>query len=384
MRIALVVEGGGMRGAYPGGMAHALAELGLQDAFDVVYGTSAGAFVAVGFVSGQSWGPATVFHRDLACREFIDPKRAAYRQGPLLSLDFLIDDVMEREPFNWDALLNAEIPVHIMATSVKGFRGEAVTGLRTPDEYRAVLRASACIPFVSGTSVPFRGESWIDGSVADPLPVSRAIAAGATHVLSLLSRPRPLLGKARWEGATRMLPAIDAVGFADRRTAALWEGANRRFPAVDLERRTAVWRENTERRTAAWRENTERRTAALRENTERRAAALRESTERRTAGWREEAEGRMAAWWEGVEGAMPEVARALAARSDRYAASMRMVIDGEHPGRAGAKLLALAPARDCNVRALTVHGGRLKRASDVGYGTVCAAVRAATGRTVLR
>ena len=40
-RLALAIEGGGMRGAVSAGMAIAIDELGLTDAFDAVYGASA-------------------------------------------------------------------------------------------------------------------------------------------------------------------------------------------------------------------------------------------------------------------------------------------------------------------------------------------------------
>ena len=54
--LALVVEGGGMRGAVSGGGLQALHDLGLRDAFDVVYGSSAGAINATYFLSGQRDG----------------------------------------------------------------------------------------------------------------------------------------------------------------------------------------------------------------------------------------------------------------------------------------------------------------------------------------
>src|SRR5215210_4438182 len=52
-RVALVVEGGGMRGAVSGGMALALDELGLAGAFDAAYGSSAGTLNAMWLVSGR-------------------------------------------------------------------------------------------------------------------------------------------------------------------------------------------------------------------------------------------------------------------------------------------------------------------------------------------
>ena len=42
MKIALAIEGGGMRGCVAAGMAAAISELGLLESFDAVYGASAG------------------------------------------------------------------------------------------------------------------------------------------------------------------------------------------------------------------------------------------------------------------------------------------------------------------------------------------------------
>jgi len=55
-KLALVVEGGGMRGAVSGGGLQALHDLGLRDVFDCVYGSSAGAINATYFLSGQRDG----------------------------------------------------------------------------------------------------------------------------------------------------------------------------------------------------------------------------------------------------------------------------------------------------------------------------------------
>ena len=49
-KIALAIEGGGMRGAVAAGSAAAIHFLGLNDAIDVVYGSSAGAMIGAYFV----------------------------------------------------------------------------------------------------------------------------------------------------------------------------------------------------------------------------------------------------------------------------------------------------------------------------------------------
>ena len=51
--LALAIEGGGMRGSVSAGMAAAIATLGLTDAFDSVYGSSAGSIVGSYMISRQ-------------------------------------------------------------------------------------------------------------------------------------------------------------------------------------------------------------------------------------------------------------------------------------------------------------------------------------------
>lgn len=52
-RLALSIEGGGMRGAVSAGMASAIACLGLCDSFDQIYGSSAGSIIGAYMVSRQ-------------------------------------------------------------------------------------------------------------------------------------------------------------------------------------------------------------------------------------------------------------------------------------------------------------------------------------------
>lgn len=52
-KLALAIEGGGMRGAVSAGMTAALVSLGLEDTVDIVYGSSAGCVIAAYLLSGQ-------------------------------------------------------------------------------------------------------------------------------------------------------------------------------------------------------------------------------------------------------------------------------------------------------------------------------------------
>lgn len=187
--MAVVVGGGGMRGAYAAGMLDALSTDGWRDTVDVIYGASSGSFLAACFAAGHAGSAAASFPADLASREFVDLRRFAARRRPVLSLDHLVDHVLGvTRPMPWDALAASATGVRVVATAVDDLRARTLDDLHTPDDWRSALRASSAIPVFAGPAVEHRGRFWIDGSIGEPLALARAVRDGATHVLVLLSR----------------------------------------------------------------------------------------------------------------------------------------------------------------------------------------------------
>jgi predicted patatin/cPLA2 family phospholipase len=208
-RIALAVSGGGMRGAYAGGMVHALQEAGLGDWFDVVYGSSAGAYVGAGLLLGSGKGSAHIFFEDMACRAFIDPRR--FPRRPLVSLDHLLDDVLvHSKPLHWDRLRDSPVPLRVVATAADDLRPHVLEPT-TSAEWKLALRATASIPLLAGPAVALHGRHWIDGSVTEPVPVLRALHDGATHVLALFTRAASELRRGAGTGPARWARALDRV-----------------------------------------------------------------------------------------------------------------------------------------------------------------------------
>jgi len=91
-RIALAVEGGAMRGVISAGMVSALESFGLTDAFDAVYGSSAGAINAAYFLAGQATLGTRIYYEDINNTSFIRLGRAAAGR-PIVNLSYLLDDV---------------------------------------------------------------------------------------------------------------------------------------------------------------------------------------------------------------------------------------------------------------------------------------------------
>ena len=88
-RVALVLEGGGMRGVVSAGMAAALERLGLTASFDLVVGSSAGAINGGALLAGVAGGCAAAYHGPFASRSFVNPARVLWGR-PVMSVDYVL------------------------------------------------------------------------------------------------------------------------------------------------------------------------------------------------------------------------------------------------------------------------------------------------------
>src|SRR3954449_11034975 len=124
-RIALVVEGGGMRGAVSGGMALGLDELALAQAFDAAYGSSAGTLNAMWLVSGRVRDGIPTWTDPRLVHELISRRRALLRRGPVVDVRRLVEERYEQlSPGLFDAVLAGSTELHPIATAVD--TGQAV------------------------------------------------------------------------------------------------------------------------------------------------------------------------------------------------------------------------------------------------------------------
>jgi predicted patatin/cPLA2 family phospholipase len=187
-RVALVIEGGGMRGVVSAGMTAALEQLGLLDAFDEVHGASAGAFNAAFLLAGQAAYLTTLYQHGFGDPRFVSILRAL-RGGPALDMDYVITDVWTRQrPLRFEAILASPIELHCTATDADRAEIVDLTDLQDAEEIRCALRASGRLPWLAGPPVTFRGRRLLDATLAEAIPV-RAVFASATDVLVLQTRP---------------------------------------------------------------------------------------------------------------------------------------------------------------------------------------------------
>ena len=188
-RVAVVMEGGGMRGVVSAGMTAALERLGLTRCFDLVVGSSAGALNAAALLGGVARPAAAMYHTVLASRQFVNPVRLLFGK-PALDVRFVLahaDDDLDADRHH--RTISSPIPLHCVALDVDSARLVEFSGMRTKDELWNVLLATTRMPWIGGDPVPIDGRRYIDGALTCPIPVDNAIDAGATHVLVLQTRP---------------------------------------------------------------------------------------------------------------------------------------------------------------------------------------------------
>jgi predicted patatin/cPLA2 family phospholipase len=188
-RVALVLEGGGMRGVVSAGMTAAIERLGLAACFDLVVGSSAGALNGVGLLTGVAAAGPGIYSGPLASRQFINPARFLIGR-PVLDVHFLLGHASASAGADrQERMIAGATGLVCVAVDVDTAGPVTFAGMRTPEELRDVLMATTRMPLVGGGPVTIGGRRFLDGALAASIPLEAALEAGATHVLVLQTRP---------------------------------------------------------------------------------------------------------------------------------------------------------------------------------------------------
>ncbi|MBD1549769.1 patatin-like phospholipase family protein [Roseibium aggregatum] len=178
--IALVIEGGGMRGVTAGGMVSALEDFGLTSCFDSIHGSSAGAATGAYFLSNQASFGTSLFYEDINNRNFINPINVLFGK-PILDTSFLVDFAMvKKKPIDFKKLQASKAKLYISCTDIDLASPYIISGFKTYDHYRSLLKASMTLPFIAGSAAKVDGRRLLDGGLLQQIAIDSAIQAGAT------------------------------------------------------------------------------------------------------------------------------------------------------------------------------------------------------------
>jgi predicted patatin/cPLA2 family phospholipase len=185
-KLALLVEGGGMRGVCSAGGLVALDAMGFRNVFDQIYATSAGAMNVAYMLAGQAVFGIQIYYKEINNGKFIN----FWRLSKVVNIDFIFDTVVTQiRPLNTARVLEA--PCEFLVTVLDKDSAETVV-LRTtdyPQEILALLKATTALPVVYNRSVQIGSRHYIDGGLGSPVPLDHAIQRGCTDLLVFLTRP---------------------------------------------------------------------------------------------------------------------------------------------------------------------------------------------------
>jgi predicted patatin/cPLA2 family phospholipase len=190
-RVALVIEGGGMRGVVSSAMCAVIEREGLLDAFDLVAGASAGALNGAALIGGVADGCTREYAGALTDRRFINPARLLLGRAVIdvrYVLDYAHPDTLDEG--RHARALQSPIALHAVACDIATARAVDLTGMADQRSLHDALLASSRLPWIGGEPVALAdGRRFLDGGLVEPVPLDTALAAGATHVVALLTRP---------------------------------------------------------------------------------------------------------------------------------------------------------------------------------------------------
>lgn len=180
----LVLEGGGMKGIYTAGVLDFFMEKDIL--FSSVYGVSAGACHMCSYLSGQK-GRA----RDITV-DYLDSRQYCSAESLVLTGDLFNADMCYHTipdylyPFDHEAYDRYPGKAYAVVTNIETGSAEY---LRVRDLRKEIdkIRASASLPLVS-RNVKIGDRKYLDGGIADSVPIQRAILDGNRKNVVVLTK----------------------------------------------------------------------------------------------------------------------------------------------------------------------------------------------------
>ncbi len=231
MKRALVLNGGGSRGAYEIGAWQALEELGVR--FDGVYGTSIGALNAALFAQGdldgavKLWSNITVRQilsvedeDDFAIERMIHRKRDVLpflmENARHLRMDISPLEALVRENLDEGRIRARGLRLGVLTTRAPQMSGVAMRldQMKPGSLGDWVIASASCFPIFPARHI--EGQRYIDGGYYDNLPIDMALADGMDEVVAVELHPyhsHPEYARMPW--LTTVKPLHDLGGFLD-------------------------------------------------------------------------------------------------------------------------------------------------------------------------
>lgn len=182
----MVLEGGATRGVFSSGALDFLMEKDLYVSH--VIGVSAGSCNAVDYVSRQPGRTRDcMIHREKEY-DYFSSVGKFFRKKSLLDMDMIFDKYPnELFPFDYDTYFQSEMECEIVTTNCITGQAEYMTERSDRERLMKLCRASSSMPLLS-PMVNIDGVPYLDGGLADSVPIERAKILGNEKMILILTR----------------------------------------------------------------------------------------------------------------------------------------------------------------------------------------------------
>ena len=193
MKTCLVLEGGAKRGIYTAGVLDVLLENNIIT--DGVIGVSAGAIHGCGYVSrqiGRGIRYNLKYNNDYRFMSF----KSWLKTGNMVDTEFAYHELPEKlDIFDNQTFKKSATKFYVTCTNLKTGKAEYILCPDMSGKYMDYLRASASMPFLSKI-VEIDGNLYLDGGIADSIPLNAAFNLGYDKNIVVQTRPEGYRKKA--------------------------------------------------------------------------------------------------------------------------------------------------------------------------------------------
>jgi predicted patatin/cPLA2 family phospholipase len=227
--LGIVIEGGGLRGAFAVGALDELDRvLPVRPAH--VFATSSGAPNAAYYATGQIADGVRIWEQHTHGSQLLDFGNLL-RPDPVMKIDELVAVFRDEIKLQAARLTDERPRVHISLTEVESGQNHVLRA--TPDNVFALLTAAMAIPVAYGKVVPVEQGLYIDGGFGAPVAIREALALGLDGIVVVLTKPR---GHRRKPNAfAEWLQCSSYAAYPHARTAirAKWRNYNATMELID-------------------------------------------------------------------------------------------------------------------------------------------------------
>ena len=168
-KLTLVSQGGGIGGgAYVVGAMKALKALGVLPYIERTITSSAGTPAVVYPLMGKDRLAEHVWVEEVTRQEVVDIRRAITNK-PILDIDYLVDEILRKHPFDTEAFQQHPVEMQMSTTRIdreKQTLEHHMFTNRDPYDPLRIIKATIAIPIVYGRTVIIEGAGeFIDGGI---------------------------------------------------------------------------------------------------------------------------------------------------------------------------------------------------------------------------